>query len=119
MIKLKESYEKAKAWANEHKKGLIKAGIGIVTVTAGAVLYSVCHHRKTDELLYLENEPQQECTNYIPEEEIVSKPVEEEQKSSEWDYGRDCTMTFTVDETGEVLGTLGCTELAAKEMLEW
>ena len=32
------------------------------------------------------------------------------------DYGRDCIMTFTVEETGEVLGKVGCTESFVNDM---
>ncbi|MPM88789.1 hypothetical protein SDC9_135893 [bioreactor metagenome] len=39
-------------------------------------------------------------------------------KDNEFDYGRDCIMTFTVEETGETLGMVKCTESYVKDWVD-
>lgn len=86
-------------WIKAHKKALIRFGIGLGTVTGTALIYGAVRHHHTEEL-----------------PELAELPETEEETASPW--GRDCTMTFTVDETGEEIGKIRCTETYAMELLE-
>lgn len=95
----REIVDQTKEWIEVHKKGLIRFGIGVGTVTGAAVIYGAVRHHHTEEL-----------------PEYAELPETEEETVSPW--GRDCTMIFTVDETGEELGKIGCTETYAKSMVD-
>lgn len=41
-----------------------------------------------------------------------------EETFEEFDYGRNCLMTFTVEETGEKLGTVRCTETYVQDWVD-
>ena len=91
-MNIKETFEKCKNWVKEHKKVIIGAGLA-TAAGIGAVALGKKVANKTNEV------------EMLPEDTT--------------DYGRDCTMRFIVDETQEVLGEVPCTELFAKETIDW
>lgn len=53
-----------------------------------------------------------------PEEEEEVKQIEEPKEDKTLEYGRDCLMTFSVEDTGEVLWKERCTESYVEDVKE-
>ena len=81
------SKEKVKKFWKENKEFVIGVGVAIGGVAAT--------------MLYINNANKGRGDNIFENTEETFE---------EFDYGRDCLMTFTVEETGEKLGTVRCTE---------
>jgi hypothetical protein len=90
---IKEKFNNLKKWVKDHKKVVAVSGVTIALAGIGGVMASK-NAKQKDEVKKL-----QELADHT-------------------DYGRDCTMQFIVNETGEVLGEIPCTELYANENIE-
>ena len=87
--KIKQYWNKGKAFCKKHYKGILITAIGLVGATIGI---TAVKKRNNDDYY--------ECTN-------------------NFDPGRDCKMIFEVDdESKEFLGEVPCTESYAKDMIE-
>lgn len=98
--KLSNGYKKASEWYNEHFiLGTILSAVGSGAIMGlGCVIASKASKAKPED----------------NSEETRAQPELEEK----WDPGRDCTMKFIVDETGECLGEIPCTEYYAMEEID-
>lgn len=88
-MNIKSKIKKVGSWIKEHKTIVVGTVLG---TTLGVIGSKVLLNKKNNKL--------------------------EEGSNEDYDYGRDCTMKFVVDETQEVLGEVPCTELFAKEEIE-
>lgn len=93
ITKAREIKENFTDFLRDHKKQIIG---GVVAVAGGAVAIAV------------------------GKKAFDSKEAEDpyEEPEIEHDFGRDCTMKFIVDETGEELGSVKCTEEYANDMID-
>lgn len=93
--KWKQFKSKVKTYVKEHKGEIIFVGV-LGVLTALGVVYIRSHPQTAEELEDLG----------VPELE------------TEPDYSRDIDMQFVDPESGEILGTIPCTENYAREMID-
>ena len=87
------SKEKVKKFWKENKEIVIGVGVAI-----GGIAATMAYINNANKKLEADGQ------------EIINGFKKAEETFEEFDYGRDCLMTFTVEETGEKLGTVRCTE---------
>ena len=95
--------ERVKKIWREHKTEIIIGGVTIVGAAIGTGII-VSKYKKSKSV---------NCANTL--DEILEVTAIEKEPL---DVGRDCLMTFTVEETGEVLGSVKCCESYVKDWVD-
>lgn len=99
----KDILTKTKNWCEEHKKEI--AIVGGMVVFGGMAYFGLKRNKSRN------------VVDALDTVSDVASNVAMNFEDDAADLGRDCIMTFTVEETGEKIGEALCTELFAREMM--